>query len=128
MAIISCCDEFDLDRIDVQNYVDVIHKCISSQKTIGIHFKGITASPSCIMTQGFPEQSVLNDLQNNLRIEFGSTALEQTMDKSYHLQTAHATVVRFVTPFTAKKEFLEVLEKYRDYDFGMANISEMEFV
>ena len=128
IAIIDCYEEFDLNQIEIQNYIDVIHESIPSEKTIEISFKGITASPSCIMIQGFPQQSRLDELRNNLRTTFKASLLEQTIDKRYVMQTSHATVVRFTKPFTAKEQFLKVIENYKDYDFGTTTINEMELV
>ena len=128
LPIIDCYVGFDFNQIEVQDYIDLINQSISSPQNIEIDFKGITASPSCIMIQGFPQQSALDDLRNGLRTAFKTSSLQQTIDTRYFLRTAHATVVRFTQPFTAKEEFLQVLEKFKDYDFGKATISEMELI
>ncbi|CAF1233626.1 unnamed protein product [Didymodactylos carnosus] len=128
MSIISCYEGFDLKKIAVQDYIDLICKCLPSQKNIGIDFKGITVSPSCIMIQGFPQQPVLDELRNSLRTAFKTSSLQQSIDKQYSIQTAHVTVVRFTKPLTAKEEFIKMLEHFKDYDFGTATISEMELV
>ncbi|CAF1225557.1 unnamed protein product [Adineta steineri] len=128
MPIIACYEEFDLNQIVVQDYIDLIQKCLSSQKNITIKFKGITASPSCIMIQGFPQQQVLDELRNDMRTVFKASPLQQSIDKRYSLQTAHITVVRFRKPFTAKEEFLKILENFKDYDFGETTINELELV
>jgi 2'-5' RNA ligase len=128
MSIISCYEGFDLKQIAVQDYFDLIRKDLPSQKNIRISFKGITASPSCIMIQGFPQQSVLDELRNSVKTAFKTSSLQQSIDKRYSIQTAHVTVVRFTKPFTAKEEFIKVLEDFKDYDFGTATISEMELV
>jgi 2'-5' RNA ligase len=128
MSIISCYEEFDLNQIVVQDYIDLIRESIPSEKNIEINFKGITASSSCIMIQGFPQQSVLDELRNSLRTAFKTSSLQQSIDKRYSIQTAHATVARFRKLFTSKEKFIKVLENFKDYDFGMATISEMELV
>ena len=128
MSIIACYEEFDLNQIVIQDYINLIRENISSQKNIEIKFKGITASPSCIMIQGFPQQSFLDDLRNSLRTAFKMSSLQQSIDKRYSLQTAHATVVRFIKPFAAKEEFIKLLEDFKEYDFGTSTISEMELV
>ncbi|CAF0796732.1 unnamed protein product [Adineta steineri] len=128
MPIIACYEEFDLNQIVVQDYIDLIQKCLSSQKNITIKFKGITASPSCIMIQGFPQQQALDELRNDMRTVFKASPLQQSIDKRYSLQTAHITVVRFRKPFTAKEEFLKMLENFKDYDFGETTINELELV
>lgn len=128
LSIIGCYDGFDLEQIAVDNYVHLIHQCLRSQRKIRIRFKGITASPSCIMIQGFPQQSVLDELRNCLRTAFKTSSLQQTMDQRYFIQTAHVTVVRFTKSFTAKEQFVKVLEDFKDYDFGETTIDEVELV
>ena len=128
MSIITCYDGFDLEQIAVDDYVNLIHQCLRSQTKIRISFKGITASPSCIMIQGFPQQSVLNELRNSLRAAFKTSSLQQTIDQRYSIQTAHVTAVRFTKLFTAKDKFIEVLEDFKNYDFGETTISEVELV
>ena len=128
MSIISCYNGFDLNQIVVQDYIDLIRKCLPAPKNIEISFKGVTASPSCIMIQGFPQQPVLDDLRESVRTAFKASSLQQSIDKRYSIQTAHTTVVRFTKPFTAKEKFIKVLEDFKDYDFGRATISEIELV
>ena len=128
MSIITCYDGFDLKQIAVDDYVELIHRCLRSKTKIRISFKGITASPSCIMIQGFPQQPVLDELRNSLRTAFKTSSLQQTIDQRYSIQTAHVTVVRFTKPFTAKEKFIKVLEDFKDYDFGETAISEVELV
>lgn len=127
-SIIPCHDGFDLDQIAIENYIDLIQKYLPLKNNIEINFKGITASSSCIMIQGFPQQNILDELRNSLRIAFKNSSLKQSIDQRYALQTAHVTVVRFTKPFRKKEEFMKVLENFKDYDFGMTTIDEMELV
>jgi 2'-5' RNA ligase len=128
LPIISCHEEFDLNQIAVQDYIDLIRETLPSQQNIKINFKGITASPSCIMIQGFPQHPVLDELRNSLRTAFKTSSLQQDIDKRYAIRTAHATVVRFKNHFAAKEEFIKVLNDFKDYDFGTTTISELELV
>lgn len=54
MSIISCYEGFEIDNIDLPKYIDLIRKCLVNDD-ISIQFKGVTASDSCIMVQGFYE-------------------------------------------------------------------------
>ena len=58
-------------------------------------YKGVTASPSCLMIQGFMNHESLNITRNNLRKKLKNTTLQQSIDKRYSIQTAHSTVCRF---------------------------------
>ena len=53
MSIISCYNGFKLTQIKVKDYVDIIQQSIGDLGAFDVEFRGITASPSCLMIQGF---------------------------------------------------------------------------
>jgi len=128
LSIISCYNGFQLDQISIPDYTNLIKKSLNKIDKFEMKFKGITASDSGIMVQGFPENEILNDLRNNLRENFKNSDLEQSIDKRYSLQTAHSTVVRFRRKLQNKNEFLEIIEKYKNYDFGSFEVKKLELV
>lgn len=128
MSIISCYDGFDIKRIDLTKYIELIEKCILEKKDINITFRGITASPSGILIQGFMDNNELNDIRDRLRNEFKASNLEQSLDKRYSIQTAHSTIVRFKAELSQKEKLLEFLDENINYDFGTFKVNEFEFV
>ena len=128
MSIISCYDGFDLEKINIQDYVRVIKHVIEKHKNFTIQFKGITASPSCILLQGFFESDALNEIRDQLRFSFKNSTLQQSLDQRYAIQTAHSTIIRFKEKLTNKNAFLAIVEKYRDFDFGNFKVEKMELV
>jgi 2'-5' RNA ligase len=128
MSVISCYNGFDLSQIAIPDYVEVINKSLIHEKPVNIEFKGITASPSCIMVQGFMNNNMLNDIRDQLRINYKSSGLQQTIDERYSIKTAHATVVRFRKRFTRKDDFIKTLESYRNFDFGQFTVNNVELV
>ena len=128
MSIISCYNGFNLDQIDISKYIEVIKKSIIEQPLLEIEFKGVTASPSCIMLKGFMKNNSLNAIRDNLRIHFKNSSLEQSLDKRYTIQTAHTTVVRFCNPLNNKTAFLTAVESYKNYNFGTFKVDNLELV
>lgn len=128
MSIISCYNGFALEQIEIASYIELIQKSIASAKKTEISFRGITASPSCIMIQGFLHDSTLNNIRDELRNNFKHSSLQQSIDKRYTIQAAHATVVRFRKEVQNKEEFLDRLEKYRDHNFGTFTVNSLELV
>lgn len=128
MSIISCYNGFKLESNEIPKYIELIKESLANISNIEIEFKGITASPSCLMIQGFMNTNSLNELRNTLRDKFKNSTLEQSIDKRYAIQTAHATVVRFKEKLNQKLKFLEVLEKYRTHIFGTFNVKTIELV
>jgi 2'-5' RNA ligase len=128
MSIISCYDGFKLENINLVEYNQVIKASLIENPEIEISFKGLTASSSCIMIQGFLNNESLNIIRDNLRTHFKNTNLEQSIDKRYSIQTAHSTVVRFKETFLNKKEFLKLIATYKDYNFGSFKPTHLELV
>jgi len=118
LSIISCYEGFDLASISIPDYVALVEKSLMDIPDFEINFQGVTASPSAIMIQGFTDSNSLNDLRNNLRANFAGSGLEESIDKRYSIQTAHSTVARFRKPISDKEKLIEIMEKYRDFNFG----------
>jgi len=128
LSIISGFEGFDLKSISIPEYNKIIQKSLENIKPFEIHFQGITASNSAIMVQGFPDGNSLEQIRNNLRVNFKSSELQKSIDKRYVIQTAHSTVVRFRDKILDKEALFETLEKYRTFDFGKFEVEKIEFV
>jgi 2'-5' RNA ligase len=128
MSVISCHSGFSLESIQAGEYIHVLQECLAGIKQFRIDFAGITASPSCIMVQGFPATAQLHELRNNLRDSFRKTSLQQSMDSRYVLQTAHVTIARFKEPLRNAPAFLDKLQQYRTHDFGSTEVEQVELV
>lgn len=128
MSIISCYNGFTLNQIRTEDYIETIKKSIMGINSFKIEFRGLTASPSCLMIQGFLENNTLNQIRDNLRANFKDTHLEQSMDKRYAIQTAHSTIFRLKEKIENKEGFLKLVEKYREYYFGTFKVDSLVMV
>ncbi|WP_026730324.1 2'-5' RNA ligase family protein [Flavobacterium denitrificans] len=128
MSIISCSEEFQLTQISPNDYIQLICKSMVDADKIKIHFKGVTASPSALMIQGFPTDQTLDNLRNKLRENFKNSELQQTIDSRYTISTAHSTVMRFQEPLQNPKKLIEITDKFRDFDFGEFDVKNLELV
>ncbi|MBO3097937.1 AKAP7-like phosphoesterase domain-containing protein [Gelidibacter pelagius] len=126
ISVVSCYDGLKLSNLNVPEYIELIEKSLENAQHMTINCKGITASPSCIMIQGFIEGNGLNEIRDNLRRNFKDSNLEQSIDERYLIQTAHATVFRFSEQLKEKEEFLALVDKYRNHDFGTFKVNTME--
>ncbi|NII81609.1 MULTISPECIES: 2'-5' RNA ligase family protein [unclassified Pedobacter] len=127
MSIISCYEGFDLKDIHIGDYIQLIKQVLARHKHFKIQFKGLTASPSCILIQGFLTDT-LNKIRDDLRAAFKNSDLQQSIDKRYAIQTAHATVIRFRSELANIDALLSLIEKYRDFDFGTFEVKHVELV
>lgn len=128
MSIISCHTGFNLDQINIEDYVHLIKNSLIGCKKFQVVFKGLTASPSCIIIQGFPEDDTLHHIRENLRVNIRNTDLQHSMDTRYTIQTAHSTVIRFRKPLQQAEGFLSALKSYRHHEFGVFEIDRLELV
>ena len=128
MSIISCYEGFTLDKIRIEEYIEIIQKSLLEVDEIKIEFKGVTASTSAIMIQGFPTDESLNNLRDKLRENFKKSNLEQSIDSRYTISTAHSTVMRFQEKLDNPGKMIAVVEKFRDYDFGEFTVDKLELV
>lgn len=128
LTIISCYDGFSLDQIEPADYQKIVQSSVESIPPFTIEFRGLTASPSCILVQGFPNGSQLTDLRAELRKRFKNSALQHSVDQRYTLQTAHMTAIRFKKPFENADRFIDIITQFRDADFGGSVIDQVELV
>lgn len=80
------------------------------------------------MVKGYPLDDTLEEIRNRLRLAFKDSLLEQSLDKRYPLQTAHATVIRFKQPVLHQAAVLEQLDQFRGVYFGQFEVKELELV
>jgi 2'-5' RNA ligase len=128
MSIISCYEGFSLDQIAVESYIEIIQKSLADLAEIKIDFRGVTASNSAIMIQGFPSDESLNNLRNKLRENFKNSALEQSIDSRYSIATAHSTVMRFREKLQNPEQLIQIANQFREYNFGEFKADKLELV
>lgn len=128
LTIISCNTDFKHDpALDVA-YGDVILECMINSSPPRITFNGITASPSCLLIKGYPEDDNLEQLRNHLREAFKQSSLPNSVDRCYPLITAHTSIMRFVEPHNKMAEFTRYIRKNQNHAFGNHIIKQIEFV
>ena len=128
LAIVNCHAGFSLTAFPTESYVELLAKCIQGISPPRISFSGVTASSSCILLQGYPENHHLAELRNRLRARFKASSLPQTIDSRYPIETAHSTIMRFQKPQGSLCELTRFLAENRKRDFGMQDMDEMELV
>ena len=128
MPIISCYEGFQIKNIKIEEYINLLKECLREIPSFNIDCQGITASPSCLMVKGFPSDLNLENIRNRLRLAFRQADLEQSLDKRYPLQTAHATVVRFRNKVKDPSRILQIIDQWKDHDFGTSKVFSLELV
>ncbi|MGB5446479.1 MAG: hypothetical protein WBM99_13355 [Psychromonas sp.] len=128
LSIITCIAGFELADINPIKYADVFYKSFKGIDPIEIRFQGVTASPSCIVIQGFPVGNGLDQLRQNLRKQFEISGLCSSIDSRYRLKTAHITAIRFCSPIKDASKLESVCKKYKNHLFGKVKFTEFDLV
>jgi hypothetical protein len=65
----------------------------------------------------------LNEIRNDLRAVFKNTNLQQSIDKRHAIQTAHNPLP---VGLENREALINLVQKYRDYDFGTFAVENIE--
>lgn len=135
LSLITCHEDYEFNIFNLNNYVQIIREAISDANkrpqqntSVKIQFKGLTASPSCILLRGFAKNSLLNEVRAKLRMHFHASELEHTIDSRYSIQTAHSTLIRFREQARLPIKMYKILKSNIDTDFGELESSHCDLV
>lgn len=128
LSIISCHSGFDLSRLHIPDYVDLVQHSLRGIQTFDYAFRGLTASPSCLMVQGYFEYNTLNAIRERLRQAFANSALHHSIDSRYRTESGHSTVFRLRKPLLDPFAYVDLLRMNRERDFGNFRVGELELV
>jgi 2'-5' RNA ligase len=128
LSIISCYQGFTLDAIDPEKYKQAVRTILQHTSPFRIRFTGLTASPGGIIVQGFPEDTGLQSLRNQVRRYFQASGLQQSIDQRYSIQTAHVTVVRFRNKLADPARLRQAVERFEHYNIGSFEVDTLELV
>lgn len=149
LSIVSCVHDFTLDDIHTPDYTALFQEALSGLPEFSITFKGVTATPDCVVIQGVVDhgksgENEENDavalLRQRLRNAFKSSTLRSSIDARYTLKTAHCTAVRFCSPLNTSANacvntkaseselLLNYLKRYRNHHFGTITVKHIDLV
>lgn len=126
MSIVACTEDYQLTS--KAQYCDAVGSILKNIRPFSVEFSGITASPNCVLIQGFTQDDSLNNLRDSIRQEFTHNTLEHTMDTRYTIKTAHSSVVRYRKQMTSPSRLINFLKLNKDRYFGDCKITELELV
>jgi 2'-5' RNA ligase len=101
---------------------------LSRQNYFRVSFRGVTASPSAVMIQGFPLGDGLEKMREELRDTFARNGLGGQLDRRYKINSAHMTVMRFQRPDADWKRLKNFLAENRKADFGEMEVNRIQLI
>lgn len=107
------------------SYSAAIKRCILRfHYPVEIRLQGVFASPNGITIQGFPVGSGLSKLRAIIRQTLLKQRLPNKEKTKYYLETAHMSIIKFVTPFNGK-HMLRLVDRIRDFPIGTFLVKEI---
>ena len=124
LSLITCVNGFQLGDIDVERYSDVVEAALEDVPAFDLSFKGLTASTSCVMAQGFTDPKALSETRESIRINIDNAGLQHTIGQRYPPRTAHCTLLRFMVNSLSIDQLLQDLIDLRHANIGDCRINE----
>lgn len=128
LSVISGSQSWRREIRQLASYRAIIGAVLRRRRSFRIRFRGITASPGCVMIQGFPVGDGLAGIRNALRTAFARAGFAGVLDRRYRIHTAHITAMRFRQPGVDAGGLLALLEEGRQMDFGDTHVTHLELI
>ncbi len=93
-----------------------------------IRFRGVTASKSSVMVQGYPLDNSLEGLRASLRQSLADHGLGAGLDERYRIATAHCTIMRLANPPRDLDGLAKLLDANRARDIGETRVRSLLLV
>jgi 2'-5' RNA ligase len=127
-ALIAAYPGFALQQIAPYAYQQVVSRSLAQSAPFTLSYAGVTASPSAILLQGFPQDDALTQLRTQLKHGVEQAGLWHSIDARYALQTAHITLVRFRAPLRQPAQLVQLLDAYQQTFIGAFVVDTLELV
>ena len=109
---------------NISEYIDLIKKCLKSIKPFKIELNGLTASDNAIMIKGYYEYE-LQKFRDLLRKALKGSGLK--FEERYETISSHITIARFPNKIKQIQDFIDFIEKERNFGILEVNNFELSF-
>lgn len=110
------------------HYLAALDVALAATPPFAVAFRGVTASPSTVLVQGFPTDDTLARARAALRAAITAAGLGDDLDHRYRLVTAHLSALRLRAPLANPAGFVARLDRARHLDFGVTQVDEVLLV
>jgi len=128
ISVVSMTERWREEFKPLDEYRRLIAGALTVQRKFQIRFRGITASPSTVAIQGFPEGDSLGRIREELRSAFRRADFEGGLDRRYKIVAAHMSALRFSQPEIDWERLLPLLSAGRNIDFGVSEVECLQLI
>lgn len=106
----------------------LIGQVLARRQAFTIRFQGVTASPGCVLIQGFPADDGLSEIREELHKAFERAGFAGMLDRRYRPVAAHLTVARFRDPRSDWRRLASMLRENRCREFGETEVGSLQLI
>jgi 2'-5' RNA ligase len=128
LSLFTATEVFEPHWANLAGYRATVDRAVLNAYPFTVRYKGITASRSAVLVQGFVEGQRLNQLRADLRQSLRASGFGDGLDERYTLDTAHSTICRFASQPRDMPRLLDLLRAHRATDFGQSTFHHLQLV
>lgn len=128
LSLFTATEAFERHWNNLVAYRAAVDQALIGGQAFTVHYRGITASKNAVMIQGFVQGPQLERLRASLRQALRVAGLGDGLDQRYAIETAHSTVIRFVSQPEELPQLLRLLGQNRTTDFGKTTFQSLQLV
>jgi 2'-5' RNA ligase len=128
LSIINMTEKWREEMARLEACRAILREALAAQHAFQMEFRGITASPSTVMVQGFPVGDGLLKIRDAIREAFARAGFGDMIDRRYKIVAAHVSAMRFCQPVSDWPRLISFLKENRERFFGVCEIDEVQLV
>jgi 2'-5' RNA ligase len=127
LAVVTGTEHWQHEMGRVKKCRGIVDEALKKHGRFRMAFRGISATPVGVIAQGFPLDSGLVAIRDDIRNAFARNGLGDMLDRRYKISGAHMTIMRFRERRADLKELISFLKQNRQTPFGECEINHIEF-
>ncbi len=129
MSVIPASPDFGVFGSHIPIYVDAVERAIHRFRAeISLEFRGVLASDDSLLIKGFPHDTALRALRDEIERQLWSTGVGGELHRRYKIKTAHMTFLRYTSQVFDLKGLQAALLAQRDMTVGSSTPRSLELV
>jgi 2'-5' RNA ligase len=128
LALSTACEDYHAELARLPDYRAAVRAALAGMPAFDIEFRGLSASRSAVLAQGFPLDGTLGLVRERLRAQLRARGLDTSLDSRYTIVAAHATLLRFVRPLPDPARLGDALMALRTTPLGTLRVDSVDLV
>lgn len=127
-SIFTATEKYGIMAKEIHGLKDLIGTSLSRIGEFQVLLEGLSPVPDGIIVKGYSQDSALNTVRSELKERLRALVIDPGAIERYPSKTIHLTVVRYKRQLQNKSGVVDLLEKYKDYRFGIYTVQQLYWV